>query len=101
MPEADIKKILEITKHKSQAYKFGFIDGFDYYEKILKEFVCKGYESEIDNLDAKEDWCPLRPMPDKFEMPKEYTSPMFMNLLYRGEVKGRNDLIDELLGETE
>lgn len=38
LPKADIKKILEITKHKSQAYKFGFIDGFDYYEKILKEF---------------------------------------------------------------
>jgi len=49
LPEADIKKILEITKHKSQAYKFGFIDGFDYYEKILKEFgMCQEKQNEQD-----------------------------------------------------
>jgi len=33
------------------------------YDK--KVFICKGYESEIENLDDKEDWCPLRPLPQK------------------------------------
>ena len=37
LPQINIKEILEITKRKSQAYKFGFIDGFNYYKRLVEK----------------------------------------------------------------
>jgi len=35
LTDRELKNILNRIKHKSDAYKFGYIDGFDYYKDLI------------------------------------------------------------------
>ena len=45
--------------------------------------------------------CPLKPMPKKEIVPERKIGGMTMNYLELAEARGRNKVINELLGETE
>lgn len=55
----------------------------------------------------KPTWCPLRPLPEKDEEPEEdltdYVQQDYdrMASYFYGLINGRNDVINEILGETE
>ena len=64
-------------------------------------FYCQAFQKRIPNFekDIIPDWCPLRPLPRKEEMPKRGDDDF--NDFCRGYSMGFNDCIDEILGETQ
>lgn len=63
-------------------------------------FVCVPTDEDIDEYvypnETKPDWCPLRPLPQKYGAEKDMYSVEDYNYSL-----GRDDCIDEITGETE
>ena len=75
--------------------------GFCDDRNILKQ---KEAQEKI-RFDKKPSWCPLRPLPEKDEEPEEemkdfiYKDYDRMASYFYGLINGRNDVINEILGE--
>lgn len=50
----------------------------------------------IDNATVKPEWCPLKPLPEKYEIDKNKCSDPFYEFEFES---GWNQCIDEILGE--
>ena len=75
-------------------------------------FICTGYDAEIEDLSSRADWCPLRPLPCKEPMRQMPSGVLEMGkrkrdfIIHKVDVinsyaEGRNEVIDEITGETE
>ena len=62
---------------------------------------CIALGKAYDNGNKIQEWCPLKPMPKKEIAPERKIGGMTMNYLELAEARGRNKVINELLGETE
>ena len=65
-------------------------------------FICIGYNAEIEDLSARADWCPLRPLPQKKEVDEQSLDLMW----WSGEHDmaydvGYNACLKEITGEEE
>ena len=68
---------------------------------IMIIFIARLFKKRIPNFekDIIPDWCPLRPLPRKEEMPKRGDDDF--NDFCRGYSMGFNDCIDEITKENE
>jgi len=64
-----------------------------HYRKRQEIYRCEMTHKNI-RLNSKPSWCPLKPMPEKKYLPQPSRDYWFIQV-------GRNQMIDEILGETE
>ena len=71
------------------------------FNDVYSDMCCRGLNNRGINYpypkDFKQDWCPLKPMPEKYEIDKSKCSDPHYEFEYE---YGYNACIDEILGDT-
>ena len=80
--------VLDMPEHCDYCHFGYYSDG-----RILR---CQYSDKTIEDIKAKPEWCPLKPLPEKYEIDKNKCSDPFYEFEFE---HGYNQCIDEILGD--
>lgn len=78
--------VLDMPEHCDYCHFGYYSDG-----RILR---CQYSDETIEDIKAKPEWCPLKPLPEKYEIDKNKCSDLFYEFEFE---HGYNQCIDEIL----